>query len=346
MYLHSNYYYSSSSKRKSSPRKQYCAEELEKAVEEARKTGKIRRAAKKYQVPFSTVQRYLRTPPKSKRPGPGTVLTAEEESRIKTWILYMSRAGFPLSDSDVFNSVVDYVDKIRKKRDIPTTFPSRNWTKRFLERHPELKKKRITKLSKAAAVVTEQQIRNWFLEVEETLQEDGINISIFSEPERIYNMDESGFRLVPQDFTAICGPNVENTYFVHNNSDKDSYTALFGCNAQGEITPPMILYPGKRVSRDMADNTPDGWSVGVSDEGWQTSKTFYEYITNDFYNWLLKNSIKFPVILFVDGHKSHISIELAEFCANHEIVLVALYPNSTWILQPLDRQFFGLLKQI
>lgn len=215
-----------------------------------------------------------------------------------------------------------------------------------MERHPDLRKKRVTKLSKAGAVVTEQQIRHWFLEVEETLQEDGIDLSIFDEPERIYNFDESGFKLVPQDFNAICGPNVENSYFVHNNSSKDNYTVLFGSNAEGTLTPPMILYPGKRVTREIVEHTPNGWSVGVSDEGWQTSKTFFEYMTNDFHKWLLDNHIKFPVVVFVDGHKSHISIELTEFCTAHEIMLIALYPNSTRILQPLDRQFFGPFKQI
>ncbi|XP_021695266.1 uncharacterized protein LOC110680248 [Aedes aegypti] len=304
----------------------------------------MRRAAKMFHVPFSTVQRYIRTPPKGQKPGPGTVLTAEEEARIKTWVLYMSRAGFPLSESDILSTVSDYAEKIRKTRNIPSTFPCRNWTRCFLERHPDLRKKRVTKLSKAGAVVTEQQIRHWFLEVEETLQEDGIDLSIFDEPERIYNFDESGFKLVPQDFNAICGPNVENSYFVHNNSSKDNYTVLFGSNAEGTLTPPMILYPGKRVTREIVENTPNGWSVGVSDEGWQTSKTFFEYMTNDFYKWLLDNHIKFPVVVFVDGHKSHISIELTEFCTAHEIMLIALYPNSTRILQPLDRQFFVTLK--
>lgn len=118
-----DYDFSSGSKRKSSPRKQYHPEDLERAIEEARKTGKMRRAAKMFHVPFSTVQRYIRTPPKGQKPGPGTVLTAEEEARIKTWVLYMSKAGFPLSESDILSTVSDYAEKIRKTRNIPSTFP-------------------------------------------------------------------------------------------------------------------------------------------------------------------------------------------------------------------------------
>lgn len=50
------------------------------------------------------------------------------------------------------------------------------------------------------------------------------------------------------------------------------------------------------------------------------------------------------VVLFVDGHKSHMSLELAKFCVENRIFLIALYPNSTRILQPLDVGCFGGLK--
>ncbi|XP_055548916.1 uncharacterized protein LOC129732248 [Wyeomyia smithii] len=219
----------------------------------------------------------MRTPPKKQKPGPNTVLTAQEESRIKEWILYMSKVGFPLSATDILHAVIDYADKIRKTRNIPKSFPSRTWTQRFLNRHPEFKKKRTTRLSKAGAFLTEEQIRHWFLEIENTLLEEGINLPIFENPRRIFNFDESGFKLVPKEFLAICGQDAEDTCFVHNNCDRDSHTVLFGSNAAGELTPPKVLYPGKRMTRDIVNSTPEGWSVGISDEGWQTSKTFYEY---------------------------------------------------------------------
>lgn len=110
-------------KQKSSARKQYSPEDLERAIEEAQKTGKMRRSAEKFRVPFSTVQRYIQSPPKNIKPGPVTVLSASEEGRIKTWVLYMSRAGFPMSETDLYHAVMDYAETIRKKRDIPKTFP-------------------------------------------------------------------------------------------------------------------------------------------------------------------------------------------------------------------------------
>lgn len=214
-----------------------------------------------------------------------------------------------------------------------------------MARHPDIKKKLVNNLSKAAAKVTEPQLRNWFAEVEKLLLEDGIDMAIFDNPDRVLNFDESGFQLVPKRYKALCS-DVENSYLVTNNSEKESYTALFGSTAAGDLTPPMILYPGKRISKEMVENIPKGWSVGVSDEGWQTSKTFYEYIVNDLYAWLKDKGTEFPVLIFVDGHKSHVSVELVEFCAQQGLILISLYPNATRILQPLDRNFFGPFKQI
>lgn len=58
----------------------------------------------------------------------------------------------------------------------------------------------------------------------------------------------------------------------------------------------------------------------------------------------MKKKIKFPVILYLDGHKSHITLPLSKFCREKQIILIALYPNATHVIQPLDVAFFKALK--
>ena len=48
--------------------------------------------------------------------------------------------------------------------------------------------------------------------------------------------------------------------------------------------------------------------------------------------------------IVLDGHSSHATLSLVEFCAANTIELIALYPNATHILQPLDVSFFHPLK--
>lgn len=115
---------SSRNTQRNQKRKQYSAEALKNAVSEARRTGKLRKAAKRFEVPFTTVQRYLRTPPKNNKPGPSTLLRPDEEACFERWTLYMSKAGFPISETDLTHTVKDYADKIRQTRKLPTSFPS------------------------------------------------------------------------------------------------------------------------------------------------------------------------------------------------------------------------------
>ncbi|KAJ3625859.1 hypothetical protein MTP99_016398 [Tenebrio molitor] len=90
---------------------------------------------------------------------------------------------------------------------------------------------------------------------------------------------------------------------------------------------------------------PESWVLGKSDSGWMKGDVFYEYIANDFNNWLIENSIKKPVILFIDGHRSHMTLPLSEFCEKSKIILYALPPNTTHMLQPADVSVFRPLKQ-
>lgn len=74
-----------------------------------------------------------------------------------------------------------------------------------------------------------------------------------------------------------------------------------------------------------------------------TADSFYNYITTKFYPWLVKNNIQFPVVLYVDGHASHLTLTLSQFCKANQLEF-ALYPNATHILQPLDVAVFHPLK--
>jgi len=90
---------------------------------------------------------------------------------------------------------------------------------------------------------------------------------------------------------------------------------------------------------------PDNWATGKTEKGWITGEAFYEYIANVFHLWLLENNVPMPVVLFVDGHSSHLTLHLSEFASKNGIEIVALYPNATHVLQPLDVSVFGPLKK-
>lgn len=49
-------------------------------------------------------------------------------------------------------------------------------------------------------------------------------------------------------------------------------------------------------------------------------------------------------LLLVDGHSSHQSPEVHQFCSDHNIILYRFPPHATHILQPCDVSFFKCLK--
>lgn len=50
------------------------------------------------------------------------------------------------------------------------------------------------------------------------------------------------------------------------------------------------------------------------------------------------------VLLILDNHSSHISLESIEFCRSVEIVVLTLPPHTSHRMQPLDRTVYGPLK--
>jgi len=82
---------------------------------------------------------------------------------------------------------------------------------------------------------------------------------------------------------------------------------MFTFSAAGVMCHPMVVFNYKRIPRDILNSVPSNWGIGHSESGWMKSETFYEFVANIFNPFLLLNNIKLPVILFVDGHKSHLT---------------------------------------
>ena len=73
-----------------------------------------------------------------------------------------------------------------------------------------------------------------------------------------------------------------------------------------------------------------------------TTELFYGWIANHFVFNILPPR---PVVLLVDGHSTHIDIEISKFCNKNGILLYCLPAHSSHITQPLDVGFYGPLKQ-
>ena len=319
--------------------RQYSEESLKNALKAIEDGKSLREAASIFGVPKSTLHLKLKNNETTNSiKGAPTILTEQEENKIVEWILFCAERGFPVTKSHLLDCVQRFV--ISEKRDNPfrDNRPGKHWYNAFMKRHNNLTKRISQNLTSSRAAVTEADLKKWFSNVQQYLEKkELLNLN----PERIFNLDESAFMLVPKDNAVITRKGAKSVYYIVAGNEKACLTVLFTAAASGKMSPPMILFDLKTTpKKNVLNNIPQGWGVGHSERGWMTSETFSSYIANVFYNWLIDNEYTFPVILYVDGHSSHLTLPLMKFCKEHEIELIALYPNATHIIQPLDVALF------
>lgn len=136
---------------------------------------------------------------------------------------------------------------------------------------------------------------------------------------------------------------MKNVYSA-SGDEKENITVLVTANAAGKIAPPMVVLKYVRIPSHISASVPREWGIGTTENGWMCGPTFFGYITNVFLPWLQSENIKRPVVLFMDGHVPHMTLHLSKFCSENGIVLIALFPNSTHLLQPMDVSVFRPLK--
>ena len=257
------------------------------------------------------------------------------------WIFYCSARGFAVTKSQFLGCVQKLITDLKRKTPFANNLPGRTWWELFSRRHPEVSNRVAQNLSVSRVSATASALQNWFSVVEEHLKKlDLLNI----DASRVYNLDESAFFLIPKAEKVLARRGSKCVYKVVNGDEKESLTVLFTVNAEGTVLPPMILFWYDRIPAAIMHKMPSEWIVGNTDKGWMTAECFYKYISEKFYPWLVEHKIEFPIVLYVDGHVSHMTLQLARYCKSKQIELIALYPNATHVLQPLDVAVFHPLK--
>lgn len=161
-------------------------------------------------------------------------------------------------------------------------------------------------LSRAAACVTRTNIQNWFERIKAGLAEDGLD-EILLDPSRLYSCDEIGFILQNGSRQVYAPIGSKNVHQLAEN--KEQISALFCFSADGEVLDPFVIFSGKICSARLKAAIPPGVQFCLTANGWETPDSFLYWIRY-LIRYLRSKKVKLPVILFVDGHYSHESLEV------------------------------------
>ena len=171
------------------------------------------------------------------------------------------------------------------------------------------------------------------------------------QPSQLFNCDEKG--IIMGRATAHTKGIVDATagrrrrHYARGNSNRESATALKTISAAGTVLPPFFVLNGARHSV--------GWYTDLAEEeatfAVQANATMdielgMAYMADHFdkYSATVASGSRGYRMLIVDGHKSHMSWQVVQYCLDHRIRLLCLPPHSTHELQPLDVGVFSSLQ--
>ncbi|XP_035826718.1 coiled-coil domain-containing protein 86-like [Aplysia californica] len=195
-------------------------------------------------------------------------------------------------------------------------------------------------LGEQRAKVSEDKIRAWFREVELALAQDGINIATVS-PHCIFNVDESGFPFFQGGSVVVTDAKEKHPYSIGSDT-KTQITVLCAGSAGGRILSPFMIFPGIRWTYHPWDDFKEA-HYDLTPNGWVNSQVFLTWLKNVFEP--ATKHLPRPVVLFADGHQSHVNMDVHFFCKQHQITYYVLPAHASHIVQPLDLIFYGVLKR-
>lgn len=136
-------------------------------------------------------------------------------------------------------------------------------------------------------------------------------LSIFDDPRRVINGDESGFQLNPKGKFAYVARGSKEVIEV-NSDPKTQMSVMFSLAADGYAFKPCIIFPGKRMTQTLKDSIPSDIDYDITETGWQNQQSFLRYI-DLLDKQLNERQVPRPVVYFLDNHVSHLSYEVIVF---------------------------------
>jgi hypothetical protein len=200
----------------------------------------IRQAAKKFQVPKSTLHNRL-TGNSSNQHGKLPLLSAEIESELADWIIRCAKIGDPRTKDELLNAASDLAKlSPDEHKHFKNELPSSSWLNGFLKRNKQLSFRTPSTVTKAAANVSQSDILKFFNTFNTWLDENNFR-QVFENPLQVGNGDESGFELnpVPSKVLAECGQ--KQVYCRAVGNPKEQVSVMCNFLASGDVLPHQLI---------------------------------------------------------------------------------------------------------
>ena len=323
-------------------------EALRQALDEV-KSGSLsqRKAAEKYGVPKSTLADYVG---RDQVDQAGFSLRSFASRQIFSPQLEVSLSEYLKKCSEMFYGLstkqtraLAYEYALANNLTTPEKWhqdkeAGKEWLMGFLRRNSSLsiRKPEATSLARMTSF-NKENVKGFFEKLEGVLQKHSFTAS------SIYNVDETGCTTVQRPPKQIAPRGAHQVGSATSRERGELVTFVGICSASGNALPPCFVFPRVRFDETrMMKGTPSG-SLGLVDpSGWMTKQNFPRVLEHIVSN--VRCSQEKPILLIMDNHVSHLSVEAINYAKDNGIVLFTMPPHTSMRLQPLDVSVYGPFK--
>ena len=130
-------------------------------------------------------------------------------------------------------------------------------------------------------------------------------------------------------------------------NQREWLSVLVCVNAAGQSIPSFYIFRGKRFRTNYIQYCEAGATMAMQPRAWMTSYLFSAWISH-FVASIRRHSLLSPEhrhLLILDGHNSHVTLEVARLAKTVGLDLITLPSHTSHALQPLDVAVFKPFKQ-
>ncbi|XP_055523893.1 uncharacterized protein LOC129717770 [Wyeomyia smithii] len=214
-----------------------------------------------------------------------------------------------------------------------------DWLKCFLKRHPNLSLRSAENTSLARATgFNRHSVRKYFDLLE------GIFADHQYPPQRIWNMDETGFSTVYTKLPKVLAKKGQHQMGAISSSERGvNTTVVLAMSASGAYLPPMFIFARHRMNDALKVGAPEGSVFTCNPSGWSTLTTCSSWF--DHFLSHTRPSVDSPVLLILDGHSTHTrNLQMLEKAKKNFVRIISIPPHTSHKVQPLDVALMGPLK--
>ena len=268
------------------------------------------------------------------------VFKQEHKELLVEYILKASRLLFGLNQKEVRQLAFEYATQLNLK--MPHGWKEnecagKNWMYSFRRKYPvlSLRKPEATSFGRATSF-NRHNVAECFTNYEKALERYKFT------PDKSWNLDETGCTTVQKPSRIIAAAGAKQVGAIVSVERGHLVTVCCAISAIGNSVPPLFVFPRVNFKDHFLHGSPPG-SIGVAHpSGWMTASNFLVFLRHfvAHVNCTPENR----VLLILDNHESHISIEAIDFAQENGIVLLSFPPHCSHRMQPLDRMVYGPFK--